>query len=160
MSTEMKMLVKNPEKASLLYLEKYYAILKNCICSISKSELDDSWMGLAVHVHVLKYGLEFVAMVRTELMAMYVQFCVIGVVGEALGMAGGSVVVSSEGAGGEVEAASSSRKIFRRGLTAGNGGCDRWPRHRPVSATSSSSKRHVSVQSAPTWISVWYFNGG
>lgn len=38
------------------------------------AELDDSWMGVAVHVHVLKYGLEFVAMVRTELMAMYVQF--------------------------------------------------------------------------------------
>ena len=32
-----KMLVENPEKASLLYLEEDYAILENCICSVSKS---------------------------------------------------------------------------------------------------------------------------
>lgn len=32
-----KMLVENPEKASLLYLEEDYAILENCICAVSKS---------------------------------------------------------------------------------------------------------------------------
>lgn len=37
-------------------------------------EFWDAWVGAAVHVVVLKYGLEFIAMVRTELMIMYVKF--------------------------------------------------------------------------------------
>ncbi|XP_059649549.1 pentatricopeptide repeat-containing protein At2g01510, mitochondrial [Cornus florida] len=38
------------------------------------TELSELWVGVAIHAHVLKYGLEFIAMVRTELMVMYVKF--------------------------------------------------------------------------------------
>ncbi|KAF3432177.1 hypothetical protein FNV43_RR26916 [Rhamnella rubrinervis] len=38
------------------------------------AELPDIWVCSAVHAHVVKFGLEFVAMVRTELMLMYVRF--------------------------------------------------------------------------------------
>lgn len=41
-------------------------------------ELGDVWAGLAVHGHVVKHGLEFVAMVRTELVIMYVKFGEVG----------------------------------------------------------------------------------
>ncbi|KAK3023805.1 hypothetical protein RJ639_043471 [Escallonia herrerae] len=46
----------------------YPFVVKAC------AELSDSRVGVAVHVHVLKHGLEFVSMVRTELMVMYVKF--------------------------------------------------------------------------------------
>ncbi|WOH13311.1 hypothetical protein DCAR_0832820 [Daucus carota subsp. sativus] len=38
------------------------------------AEFWDVWVGAAVHAVVLKYGLEFIAMVRTELMMMYVKY--------------------------------------------------------------------------------------
>ncbi|KAA8532563.1 hypothetical protein F0562_032621 [Nyssa sinensis] len=43
-------------------------VLKAC------AELAELWVGVAVHTQVLKYGLEFISMVRTELMVMYVKF--------------------------------------------------------------------------------------
>ncbi|KAK9277104.1 hypothetical protein L1049_006643 [Liquidambar formosana] len=42
------------------------------------AELMELWAGLAVHAHVVKYGLEFVAMVNTELVIMYVKFGELG----------------------------------------------------------------------------------
>ena len=46
----------------------YPFVVKAC------AQLPELWAGGAVHVHVVKYGLEFVSMVRTELMIMYVKF--------------------------------------------------------------------------------------
>ncbi|KAK7828322.1 pentatricopeptide repeat-containing protein [Quercus suber] len=46
----------------------YPFVVKAC------AQLPELWTGGAVHVHVMKYGLEFVSMVRTELMIMYVKF--------------------------------------------------------------------------------------
>ncbi|KAF8407645.1 hypothetical protein HHK36_006778 [Tetracentron sinense] len=43
-------------------------VLKAC------AELDDLWGGVEVHAHVVKFGLDFDAIVRTELMIMYVKF--------------------------------------------------------------------------------------
>lgn len=42
------------------------------------AELGDLSVGLGVHGHVLKHGLEFVVVVRTELMIMYVKFGELG----------------------------------------------------------------------------------
>ncbi|KAK2971336.1 hypothetical protein RJ640_026053 [Escallonia rubra] len=46
----------------------YPFVVKAC------AELSDSRVGVAVHVHVLKHGLDFVSVVRTELTVMYVKF--------------------------------------------------------------------------------------
>lgn len=46
----------------------YPFVVKAC------AELPQLWAGGAVHAHVIKYGLEFVSMVRTELMIMYMRF--------------------------------------------------------------------------------------
>ncbi|KAI6699414.1 hypothetical protein NL676_013738 [Syzygium grande] len=40
----------------------------------ASAELPDCWAGLTIHAHVVKYGLEYNAMVRNELMIMYVKF--------------------------------------------------------------------------------------
>ncbi|GAV63119.1 PPR domain-containing protein/PPR_2 domain-containing protein/DYW_deaminase domain-containing protein [Cephalotus follicularis] len=50
----------------------YPFVVKAC------SGLGETWEGEAIHGHVVKYGLEFVAMVRTELMIMYVKFGELG----------------------------------------------------------------------------------
>lgn len=42
------------------------------------AQLPEIWAGSGVHAHVVKFGLEFVAMVRTELMLMYVGFGELG----------------------------------------------------------------------------------
>ncbi|XP_031251171.1 pentatricopeptide repeat-containing protein At2g01510, mitochondrial [Pistacia vera] len=50
----------------------YPFVVKAC------GDLIDMWAGLAVHGHVVKHGLEFVAVVRTELVIMYVKFGEVG----------------------------------------------------------------------------------
>ncbi|GMY18617.1 pentatricopeptide repeat-containing protein At2g01510, mitochondrial [Fagus crenata] len=50
----------------------YPFVVKAC------AQLPELWAGGAVHAHVIKYGLDFVSMVRTELMIMYVKFGELG----------------------------------------------------------------------------------
>ncbi|XP_048428791.1 pentatricopeptide repeat-containing protein At2g01510, mitochondrial [Pyrus x bretschneideri] len=51
----------------------YTFVVKAC------TEQPELWAGSAVLAHVVKYGLEFVAMVRIELVAMYMKFGEVGV---------------------------------------------------------------------------------
>ncbi|XP_057967345.1 pentatricopeptide repeat-containing protein At2g01510, mitochondrial [Malania oleifera] len=50
----------------------YPFVIKAC------AELVELWAGIAVHAHALKYGLEYVAMVKTELVVMYVKIGELG----------------------------------------------------------------------------------
>ncbi|XP_042981703.1 pentatricopeptide repeat-containing protein At2g01510, mitochondrial [Carya illinoinensis] len=84
-NTLIKGYVKNelPMEASSIYRQMhvlgvrpdpftYPFVVKAC------AKLPELWTGGAVHVHVMKYGLEFVSMVRTELMIMYMKFGELG----------------------------------------------------------------------------------
>ncbi|KAI4313770.1 hypothetical protein L6164_026725 [Bauhinia variegata] len=84
-NTLIKGYVKNdlPIEASSIYRQMHHLgvrpdpftfpfVIKAC------AELAELWAGSAVHTHVVKHGLEFVAMIRTELMVMYVKFGELG----------------------------------------------------------------------------------
>lgn len=80
-NTMMKGYVRNgiPDEAVSVYGKMHHLgvrpdpftfpfVIKAC------TELGELWTGLGVHGHVLKHGLEFFAVVRTELMIMYAKF--------------------------------------------------------------------------------------